>query len=302
LNRRTLIAIHSRFHHLLFRGRVAIRETLRGPRANIRARVNRLSYAKPVVLQDVYGVRFILEPWDAAARGERVSGAFYRDEFSALRRLISEGDTVFDLGANVGLHAALFSKWVGSAGRVLAFEPVPETAWQLRETLALNRCANVEVYELAILDRAGHAEMNTFGPRHAAWNTFGRPKFGDVTANDVITVPIQDLDTFCNDERIDHIDFLKIDVEGFERSVIQGAKELLTSNRIGSLSFEISQIPLEGSGVKPKEIFDALRACGYAAYRYDPATQGFVGPILDSDAFYENFYASRKDLRREQGR
>jgi FkbM family methyltransferase len=299
LNRLTLGSIHSRLHHLLFRGRRALREIARGPRAKVQEQVNRLSYAKPIVLEDAYGVRFILEPWDTAAKHDRVSGEFYRDEFRALEKLINEGDTVFDLGANIGLHTALFSRWVGDAGRVLAFEPVPETAWQLRETLALNRCANVEVFELAILDRSGFAEMNTFSQRYAAWNSFGKPAFGDVRPSGVTTVPIRDLDTFCNDEHIDRISFLKIDVEGFEKSVILGAKELLGANRIDSLSFEISRIPLEGSGVKPKEIFEALGAYGYGSYRFDPKTNRFVGPVENSDAFYENFYASRRDLAGE---
>jgi len=276
-----------------------MREIMRGPRARVQERVNKLSYAKPIVLADAYGVRFILEPWDAATKRDRMSGEFYRDEFSALEKLINEGDTVFDLGANIGLHTALFSRWVGDAGRVLAFEPVPETAWHLRETLALNRCANVEVFEMAILDRSGYAEMNTFSQKYAAWNSFGKPAFGGVQPNGVATVPIRDLDSFCNDEHIHRISFLKIDVEGFEKSVILGARELLSANRIESLSFEISQIPLAGSGVKPKEIFDALGVHGYASYRFDPKTQSFVGPVHDSDAFYENFYASQRNLTGE---
>jgi FkbM family methyltransferase len=270
-----------------------------GPRAKVQERVNRLSYAKPVVLEDAYGVRFILEPWDTAAKRDRISGEFYRDEFSALKKLINEGDMVFDLGANIGLHATLFSRWVGGTGRVLAFEPFPDTAWRLRETLALNRCANVEVFEFAILDRSGYAELNTFSPRYAAWNSFGKPAFGGIQPTGVATVPVRDLDTFCTDKHIDRISFLKIDVEGFEKSVILGAKELLAANKIDSLSFEISRIPLEGSGVKPKEIFETLGTHGYASYRFDPKTKRFVGPVEDSDAFYENFYASRRDLAGE---
>jgi FkbM family methyltransferase len=264
--------------------------------SRLRNRQRKLSCDKPVVLEDAYGVRFILEPSDSDLEDARISGEFYRDEFEALRRLINTGDTVFDVGANVGLHTVMFSRWVGERGRVFAFEPVPDTAWTLRETLALNRCANVEVFELAILDAPGTGTMNTFDQRYAAWNSFGKPKFDEVEPSGSITVAVQTLDGFCKDEQIEHIDFLKIDVEGFEKSAIQGAATLLEAGKIDALSFEISQIPLEGSGVKPKEIFGALEAHGYAAYRYDPETRGFVGPVADSDAFYENYYASRMDL------
>lgn len=290
------MSLRSRLRYGVSYPRVATREVTRRAQSKIDERLSKLSYGKPVILEDAYGVRFILEPWDSTVKQQRVSGDFYRDEFSALRRLIGDGDTVFDLGANIGLHATLFSRWVGKNGNVFAFEPVPDTAWQLRETLALNRCSNVEVFELAILDKTSTAEMNIFDPKYAAWNSFGKPKYGEVEPSGAIKVPVQTLDTFCKEKQIKRINFLKIDVEGFEKSVLQGARGLLKTNKIDALSFEISQIPLEGSGVKPKEIFDALDAHGYEAYRYDPETEGFVGPIMDSDAFYENYYASRKDL------
>jgi FkbM family methyltransferase len=231
LNRRTLVSIHSHLHHLLFRGRSAMREMLGGPRANVQERVNRLWYAKPVVLENACGVRFILEPWDTAAKSDLVSGEFYRDEFSALKKLINKGDTVFGLGANIGFHATLFSRF-GGTSRVLTFEPVPETAWRLRETLALSRCANVETFEFAILDRSGYAERHIFSLRYAARNSFGKPAFCGARPNGVTTTGVRwhpaegssrsDSGSRRLLQRRAHriIRLFKVNEEGFEKSVI----------------------------------------------------------------------------------
>lgn len=273
------------------------RDRLRPAVERMRSFVAKLSYGKPVVLEDAYGIRFILEPWDAGLKRRRIARDFYREEFSALRSLVSEGDTIFDVGAHVGLHATLFSRWVGEDGRILAFEPVPDTVWRLRETLALNRCGNVQVFQLALLDHVGSAMINVFDPKHADWNSFGLPRYGGVVPTQSVEVPVDTLDAFCERMRIDRIDFLKIDVEGFEKSTLLGAIGMLERGRVGALSFEISQVPLAGSAVEPREVFALLSDFGYISYEYSLERKGFVGPISDSAAYYTNYYASRRDLR-----
>jgi hypothetical protein len=104
------------------------------------------------------------------------------------------------------------------------------------------------------------------------------------------------LDSFCDEQGVDRIDFLKIDVEGYERHVLAGAARLLDEGAISVLSFEISQIPLKASGVRPREIFELLERAGYAAFEL--ADGGFTGPVHDSSAYYANYYASRDDLTR----
>lgn len=259
-----------------------------------------LSYGRPIVLEDHYGIRFVLYPWEADRRAQKLSRRFYRDEFAALRRLVFEGDVVFDVGANIGLHSTLFSRWVGEQGKVIAFEPVPETIQRLRETLCLNECTNVEVVEAGISTEVGSAQINVFEPQYADWNSFGSPRFGRIEPVGTRNVRVDTLDAFSEREGITHIDFLKLDVEGHEASAIRGGEGLLAGGRISALSFEISQVPLEGSEATSREIFDRLASFGYAAYRFNAKEDRFEGPIQDSDTYYENFYASRTDLTKEQ--
>ena len=71
---------------------------------------------------------------------------------------------------------------------------------------------------------------------------------------------------------------------------------MLSQKKIKCFSFEISQIPLSGSNVAPKEIFDIINSHGYKVYKYERKNGKFVGPINISDDFYTNYYASLKDL------
>ena len=70
----------------------------------------------------------------------------------------------------------------------------------------------------------------------------------------------------------------------------------MTSGKVDFLSFEISQIPLEGAHAKAGDIFKILEKYGYKSYRFDLNADKFVGPYDDSTEFYENYYASKKDL------
>src|SRR5204863_14161 len=107
----------------------------------------------PVILEDVYGIRFVLYPWDHVLLEKHLSRRNYVSEFEAMKKIIKKGDTVFDVGANIGLHSVLFRRWVAASGRVFSFEPVPETEALLLETLALNRCLDVTVVRQALSDK-----------------------------------------------------------------------------------------------------------------------------------------------------
>jgi hypothetical protein len=143
--------------------------------------------------------------------------------------------------------------------------------------------------------------MNLFGPQFAEWNTLGTPKMTGpdgklVSPSQSVEVPSWTLDEFCNTERIERINFLKVDVEGFELSVFRGAERLLRERRVDYICFEISQEPLRGAGVESGKVFEALETLGYLAYRFDGRTGAFHGPVRDTAESWTNFFASWKDL------
>jgi FkbM family methyltransferase len=255
----------------------------------------------PMIFEDAFAVRFILYPWDRARLPSLLNRELDKPEIKAITKLVNPGDVAFDVGANVGRYSVLLSRLCGPSGRIWSFEPVAETYWGLRETLTLNRCENVTPVQSAICEKTGLVEMNLFKPEFSEWNTRGKPSMitaqGErISPTQTRSLPCQTLDNFCQAQHIDRINFLKVDVEGFEHLVFAGAHMLLEERRVDYICFEISKEPLKGAGFESREVFEALERDGYSAYRFDEPTQSFQGPIHDTSEYWANFYASWQDL------
>ena len=253
-----------------------------------------------LILQDAYGMRFAVYPWDRPNISKLLNRAYDKAEFQAFARLVRKGDVVFDVGANAGTHSVYFSRLCGESGRVVAFEPVPDTYWRLREVLALNRCENVTPVEKAVYERVGAVRINLFEPRFSAWNSLGRPSMPAdgirYTPSDSLEVAAETLDHFCRAQQIEQINFFKVDVEGFEKSVFLGARRLLEERRVDYVCFEISQDPLKGAESSARDVFEVLAEHGYLSYRFDEPTGTFQGPVQDCSEYWVNFFASWRDL------
>src|SRR5690242_8873726 len=86
-------------------------------------------------------------------------GTWEWDKQRLVQKLLRSGDSFFDVGANVGFYSLLASRLVGSAGRVVAFEPLPRNVQALKEHLRINRVRNVTVWEAAVSEAEGWASF-----------------------------------------------------------------------------------------------------------------------------------------------
>lgn len=262
---------------------------------------DRVARGAPCVVEDDTGFRFVFHDHMRPYARNLLHRAATASQYDAIRALVRPGDTVFDVGAHIGRFSLLIEQLVGPAGRIFAFEPVPDTYWSLRECLALNRSTRVIAEQAAICDRVGQAQMNCFAPALSSWNTLGTPVMKTpagqaVVPGEQVVVPALTLDHICARDGIERIDFLKVDVEGFEAAVFRGAARLLREQRIGRICFEISQAPLAGAGSSAREVFGVLESHGYSIYQYEPQGRRFDGPIRDSTAGWANYYAAAQPL------
>ncbi len=142
------------------------------------------------------------------------------DQYRA-RRYIRPGMVVIDVGANVGAFTLLASRLVGPHGRVVAIEPVPENAACLRRAISDNGLANVTVAQVALGSVEGEITLSADpGRLGAASAVFDR---GPAR----IAARLATLDSLAEELSLRRVDFIKIDVEGYEPEVLLGAPRVL---------------------------------------------------------------------------
>lgn len=172
---------------------------------------------------------------------------------------------------DIGAYRGITTQWFAMrAARVYAFEPMPENARSIRQVLALRQIDNVTLVEQAVSDRIGQSSFNICEIK--GHNSLGSVRTSRII--DRITVETTTLDRFAADNAIGRIDFLKIDVEGFEQEVLAGATTLLRERRIGGLIFEVSPSVLRDLGKSAGAVYDLLRDHGYAVRDLDGRTVG----------------------------
>lgn len=135
--------------------------------------------------------------------------------------MIKPGQTVFDLGANNGIHSLLFSKLVGNGGKVFAFEPLPENIAEIEKNCSVNGISNITVVPAAVSDRDGDATFY-LGQVNKQGSLVG---IGKQTGKEV-AVKLTTLKTFIEREKVKP-DFLKIDIEGAESSALRGFGDMI---------------------------------------------------------------------------
>ncbi len=171
--------------------------------------------AMPILRGRLRGMRWIV--------GSGTHGAWLGSYELEMRRLfeatITPGSVVFDVGAHAGLYALLASVLVGPAGSVVAFEPLPRNLRYLREHLRINRISNVRVIEAAVSARTG-TTLFAEGP-----DSFS----GRIDEDGVLRVPLVGLDDMILRGEIPAPDYIKIDAEGAERLVLDGARATLAA-------------------------------------------------------------------------
>ena len=172
---------------------------------------------------------------------------------------------VLDVGAYRGITTQWFSH---RAKRVYAFEPMPENILSIRRAIEVRNIQNVEIIDKAVTNRVGESEFYICEVK--GHNSLG--KVGTSKIVDSIIVETTTIDNFAKIQHIETIDFLKIDVEGFEYEVLNGAEGLLRHHLIRNILFEVSQEPLKSLNKSAGPIYDLLLDNGYSICNLDGDT------------------------------
>lgn len=204
--------------------------------------------------------------------------------------------TVVDIGANQGLYSLLFSSLAGGGGRVLAFEPDDMLFAALAANIAANAASNIRTFHFALGSQSGtktlFRSLLNSGDNRLAQNARSE------TTREAVEIRVERLDQLLATETVD---FIKMDVQGWEMEVFRGMERLLAAPNCHAMSIYFEYWPkgLRDAGTEATEPLEFLARHGFAVYQ--PNGQKGEQRIQDFAAFassikgnaYLNLYAVR---------
>jgi FkbM family methyltransferase len=222
------------------------------------------------VIVDRHGIRYHLDLSEGIDFSIYLLGAFEPGTQRTLKRLLKPGDTVFDIGANIGAHTLSLAQCVGPSGKVYAFEPTDFAFEKLRRNLALNPDSQARTFPQQLLLAAKPTEQSE-QEIYASWPLQNdgsvHPKHrGRLVSAQHATVDT--LDAFVARQDIRRLDLIKIDVDGHELPVLQGAVEALRCFR-PILVMEMSPYIHAELHHNFAELVGLLKTAGYSLWNAD---------------------------------
>jgi FkbM family methyltransferase len=217
---------------------------------------------RPLDIRVYSGMKIRCYPDSGSASNVLYFTPYYEyHEMQFLQRYLRPGDGFIDGGANIGTYSLLAAGIVGTAGRVVAFEPTARAALSCRENLTLNGLDWVELHEAALAERSGVVSFLT------GRDVSNRILLAEEAAADGIQVRCVSLDSILSPEAL--FAMAKLDVEGAEVAALRGAEQHLRQANPPVWQVEIWDHLLRDMGTSTGELLSLLSDHGYGIASYD---------------------------------
>ena len=228
-----------------------------------------------------FGVEVAIDKVDPSVGAPVRLGAYEPHLVDFYRSKLRAGMTFVDVGANIGTYSMLAASLVGAEGRVLSFEPNSENCRLVLLGARKNGFRNIRLFPVALGKEAGHVLFVTHIGSNGGLMSAAE---GSLTNPSCVVVP-----TMCLDDMVcGPVDFIKIDVEGAEGLVVQGAMALIEKCRpVITSEFSLEMLP-RISGISGLEYLRWFENLGYRVNLIDRESRSVV-PITDIGAFVREY-------------
>ena len=230
--------------------------------------LKRLLLVRRVPVKTQHG-EFMLDPVSTLGAALTRGGTFEEPLLQTLRHYLKPGMTFVDLGANEGYFTVIGAGLCSPGGVVIAVEPQERLLPVIEANARLNQCDGVRVANVAVSDQPGT------GMLHLAPSTNNGSSGLDRSTR--YALPTQPVETLTLGQLLDReglmkVDFMKIDIEGFEYEAILGSPEVFQQHRVRVMALEIHDSRLLARGKPPEDITRFLKGCGYTlSHPFGPA-------------------------------
>lgn len=215
------------------------------------------------------------------------------DEVAGLGSVVRPGAICFDIGAEYGLYTYPLSELAGPAGLVHSFEPLPGAARVLAAGVGAFGCRNVRRFTGAVSDRPGTGELSM--PRRRGLPVHGRTFLttgangpgpnAEFASADLVHTKITTVDRVYDHFHLPRVDFLKVDVEGAEPKVIEGAAKVIDRHR-PTLLLEIEDRHLAKYDTSADALTAHLTSLGYGMHWWQDSRWSPVDKVTEERRNY----------------
>ena len=188
-----------------------------------------------------------------------------KTEIELLRKIIKPGDSILDIGSNIGFYAKILSSFTGETGKVYCFEPDSTNFKYLKNnTQGIN---NIVLFNNAVSDKADILKVYKSKLLNVDHRTY--PVNNYDTVEEIASVSIDEL---LKNQTISKVDVIKIDIQGYELTAFNGMKDLLSSNQHLKIIAEYWPHGFKRAGTSAIEFYNFFDELGYKFYFIDDNT------------------------------
>jgi FkbM family methyltransferase len=230
-----------------------------------------------------------LDPCDPVVSGALTLRVYEPSEQAFFAKYLRGDMILVDIGANMGLYTVVSMHHLDAGGRIVAFEPFPASYEILQKNVAANQtdgraCPRVDVFNLAAAPESARMDLR-LNPENRADNRMYRGSYqGKLEDWDTLPVEGRPVDDVLAELGIQEVNFVKIDIQGYEQNAISGFRKTLARSQNVILLSEFWPKGLQESGGSATEYLQMLTDLGFSLYTLNERPHGTVTPLEDWDA------------------
>jgi FkbM family methyltransferase len=230
-----------------------------------------------------YGVKFLLDTHEYQMKQIYVYDIYEKNTVRHITKLIKPDHIFFDVGSNIGFYSLTFATLL-SEGTVHCFEPNQVSFNRLKHNTEINHFKNVILNNIGLSDDKGEV-VSSYNLENTGTASVYKKGAGNGLKE---IIHLQKADDYCHQNKIEKIDFIKVDIEGGEFAFLKGAEMIIKASRKLILVMEMMEENFIEAGYTTKEIFDYITSLGFKAYLPKPYPFGLKRVKNVSPSYSDN--------------